>query len=222
MAPQQGSEATAARSSRPVGRPTRAPERREQILDAVERCIIEHGLAETTLARVAEIAEMPRSLIHHYMGSRDALLRATAARAIENVQSSVRAGLAELQDRAETMDFDHSLDVFFGPRMQDPRITRLVDELGVVSFRDDLVRELLANMYRTFVSHLEGDFKVAFPHAPADHRRTIAHAIVGLADAASRFQDYGVDAENFRRMRSTAARLVQDLRSKHIEMSEQS
>lgn len=156
------------------------------------------------------------------MGSRDALLRATAARAIENVQSGVRAGLAELQGRAETTDFDHLLDVFFGPRMQDPRITRLVDELGVVSFRDDLVRESLANMYRTFVSHLEEGFIAAFPHAPADHRRTIAHAIVGLADAASRFQDYGVDAENFRRMRSTAARLVQDLRSKHIEMSEQS
>ena len=193
---------------RRVGRPSRAPERREQILEAVERCIVERGIAGTTLARVADAADMPRSLIHHYLGTRDALLRATAERAVANVTRSVRAGLAEA---AEGDAIGRRLDVLFGPRMRDRRITRLIDELGVASGTDPHVRRLLAGMYEAWVSSLARELERAFPDAAADERRTVAHAVVALADAASRFGDYDFDPENLRRTRAVAERLVRAL-----------
>lgn len=197
---------------RPVGRPSRALERREQILAAVERCIVEHGLERTTLARVADEAAVPRSLIHHYLGNREALLRATASRATTNVERALREALTNEDLGSGVGDIDHALDVMFGPRSQDPAITHLIDELGVAALRNDVVRALMAEMYNSFVTSLEGELRRAFPHAPLAKQRTVAHAIVGLVDAASRFADYGFDAENFPRMRTVASQLIDSLR----------
>lgn len=193
---------------RRVGRPSRAPERREQILDAVEQCIIEFGIERTTMGRVAEAAGLPRSLIHHYLGNREALLQAAATRVVANIDRTLRQGLAEAP---EGDVIERLLDVLFGPRMQDQRITHLVDELAITSLRDANVRGLLADMYDAFVSDFERRLSRAFPEAEADERRTVAHAVVALVEASSRFADYDFDPENFRRVRTVAARLIEGL-----------
>ncbi|MEM7233345.1 MAG: helix-turn-helix domain-containing protein, partial [Planctomycetota bacterium] len=55
-------------------------ERTEQILDALERCVVHFGLGGTSLERIAEEAEMKRSILRHYVGNRDDLIVAMAER----------------------------------------------------------------------------------------------------------------------------------------------
>ena len=208
--PGNGSVRDAPPDRRRVGRPSLAPERREQILAAVERCIVEFGLSGTTLARVADAAGVPRSLIHHYLGTREEMLRAAASRTIANVDRIVREGMAEGQGDGRS-ELELSLDVMFGPRLQDRSIAVVIDELTGAAVRDEYVRELVAGMYGAFVSDSERVLAEAFPNAPADRRRTVAHAIVALVDSAARFETYGFESENFRRAREAAVRLVEGL-----------
>ncbi|MGH3225487.1 MAG: TetR/AcrR family transcriptional regulator, partial [Streptosporangiaceae bacterium] len=51
-----------------------AATRREQILDAVTRCVAEYGLEGTTLERVAEASGFSRGHIRHYVGNREEML----------------------------------------------------------------------------------------------------------------------------------------------------
>ena len=195
-------------TKRRVGRPSRAKERRAQILDAVEECIVEYGIERTTMGKVADVAGVPRSLIHHYLGNREALLQVAAARAVANVDRTLRQGLAE----SEGGDvIERLLDILFGPRMRDRRITHLIDELGAASLRDAGVRQLLADMYDSFVSDFERRLAKSFPDVPAEQRRDVAHAVVVLVESSSRFADYGFDPDNYRRARRIAARLIADL-----------
>lgn len=55
-------------------------ERVPQILDAFERCIIQFGIADTSLQRVAEEAGISRTTIHHYIGGRRELIKAAHKR----------------------------------------------------------------------------------------------------------------------------------------------
>ncbi|WP_150241515.1 TetR/AcrR family transcriptional regulator [Nocardiopsis quinghaiensis] len=56
-----------------MGRPSKAAERTEQILDAVGRCIVRYGMDGWTLERVAKEADLSRSLVRHFVGNRDEL-----------------------------------------------------------------------------------------------------------------------------------------------------
>jgi AcrR family transcriptional regulator len=200
----------APKERRRVGRPSLGPERREQILAAVERCIVEYGISGTTLARVADAAGVPRSLIHHYLGTREEMLRAAASRTIANVDRIVREGMAESEDDGRRA-LERSLDVMFGPRLQDRSIAVVIDELTGAAVRDEYVRGLVAGMYGAFVGQFEQVLAHAFPDAPADRCRTVAHAIVSLADSAGRFEGYGFEPDNFRRAREAAVRLAAGL-----------
>lgn len=62
-----------------MGRPSLAVQRRQQILEAVDRCLLEHGLAGTTVARIAQAASVQPSLIAHYFGNKDGLLNEALA-----------------------------------------------------------------------------------------------------------------------------------------------
>ena len=140
----RGEEAAPGR--RRVGRPSVGPERREQILAAVEECIIEYGIAGTTLARVADTAGVPRSLIHHHLGNREEMLRAAASRTIANVDRAVREGMAESEGDGRS-DLERCLDVMFGPRLLDRSISVVIDELTGAAVRDEYVRGLVGTSY---------------------------------------------------------------------------
>jgi len=66
-----------------MGRKDLSQQRTEQLLDAFEACISEHGLKGATLQRTAEKADMNIGMIHHYIGNRDALLRMSVERLAE-------------------------------------------------------------------------------------------------------------------------------------------
>ena len=61
-------------------RPSMANQRREEILDALERCILEKGIQATSLEYLADKANMKRTILRHYIGNRDDIICALSQR----------------------------------------------------------------------------------------------------------------------------------------------
>src|SRR5262249_19557223 len=66
-------------SPRPAGR-RRAPQQRQRILDAAEKCFIESGFHAATMARIAATAGISPGLIYRYFESKSAIVRAIIER----------------------------------------------------------------------------------------------------------------------------------------------
>lgn len=63
-----------------MARPSLAPQRIEEILDALETCILEYGIQATSLENIAEKANMKRTILRHYIGNRDDIICALSKR----------------------------------------------------------------------------------------------------------------------------------------------
>ncbi len=64
-------------------RPKLVDYRKQQILDAFARSIVQHGIGGTTLEKIAESAGMRRSILRHYVGNRGDLIEEMANRILD-------------------------------------------------------------------------------------------------------------------------------------------
>lgn len=63
-----------------MARPSLAPQRIEEILNALEECILKYGIQATSLENIAETAGMKRTILRHYIGNRDDIICALSKR----------------------------------------------------------------------------------------------------------------------------------------------
>ncbi|UOQ55956.1 TetR family transcriptional regulator [Leucobacter allii] len=91
-----------------MARPSVADERREQIIDATLRTIVEHGISGTTLDRIADAAGMSRGHVRHFVGNRDQLLLDTARAFYADDQGALAVLPGQVQD------LDGAVDHLFG------------------------------------------------------------------------------------------------------------
>ena len=74
--------------------------RRRQLIDATFATVQRHGLADTTMQRIAREAGLSAGMIHHYFADKNALLAATMRTLLTELRGDVVARLA-LADTAE-------------------------------------------------------------------------------------------------------------------------
>lgn len=63
-----------------MARPSMAAQRIEEILDALEVCILNQGIQAVSLENIAETAGMKRTILRHYIGNRDDIICALSKR----------------------------------------------------------------------------------------------------------------------------------------------
>lgn len=63
-------------------RPDLSAQRTEEILDSFERCIVQYGLEGSSLEKIGDEAGMKRTILRHYIGNREDLIRALSERVI--------------------------------------------------------------------------------------------------------------------------------------------
>lgn len=63
-----------------MARPSMAGQRRQEILDALEQCILKSGIQAASLENIAETAGMKRTILRHYIGNRDDIIVALSER----------------------------------------------------------------------------------------------------------------------------------------------
>lgn len=191
-----------------MGRPSLADERRPQILEAFEACVLKHGLEGSSLERIAAEAGLPRSLIRHYCGNREDLTRALIDGIIDRTVSFYR----DIIGRAGAAGGTRALvDYLLGAEFADSRDDALIDALMAVSHRDPRVREQLRQKYGTFERSVRRELRGAFPAAGAGDVRATAYALMCLAVGNASMHDLELPARGRDDARRVAMALVERL-----------
>jgi AcrR family transcriptional regulator len=191
-----------------MGRRSLAEQRRAEILDAVQVCLVKYGLAGTTLARIAQEAGMATSIIRHYLGDKDAVIQAAVDRALD----AVLAGFARALESVPPEDrLAATLDAMFAPRLAAPEINQVVDELIAHSYFHEFTRGRLAGIYREMQRRIDDGLRHAYPDAAEEQIGTVAHGLLALGHSGATFTWLRFDPANARRLRAAADVLVASL-----------
>lgn len=130
-----------------------AEAQRERILDAAQRCFVEHGFHAAGMARIAESAEMSPGLIYRYFENKAAIIQAIVERQLALVRADIHL------DRPVDLA-DELLACFDAPPASDLRRMNpaLVLELSAEASRDpqiaDTVRRFDADLRKELVDWL--------------------------------------------------------------------
>lgn len=186
-----------------MGRRSLKEERAEQILEAFERCVADHGLAGATLERVAEYAGLGRPAIRHNVGNREALIEAALERIATRHKHSYAAIADQLPSsgRVEAMLGYLFVGPFSGPADQEDAV---LDELFAVRHREPRVAELLDEVYADLQATLARELRREYPGASRARCRTVAYQLMALAFGHSTFSTLDIGA----RRGPTALRLA--------------
>lgn len=192
-----------------MARPSLAATRREQILDALERCLVRDGLERTSLQSVAAEAGVARPLIRHYFGNRDALLAAAVERAMVAYRADLEAALRAQPPGGDCLDA--FLDYLFLGRFVGNADRDRIFQALFATADDAGSRRLLRDTYRRFEDVCVAALRTAAPEAPAAATRATAYAIACLAEQSATFLAIGFPRTRARAARSAAAALARGL-----------
>lgn len=158
-------------------RPSLKAERREMILDAMERCVIRDGVNGATLERIAEEAGMRRSLLRHNIGNREQLIEALLERFIEQSDLAVQW----MQDHVgKTGKGKALLNVLFDESDQNHQLTLLGLSLTAASSGNEMIRQRMKQWNEGFVTTMDNQLKELFPKSTRRHRQDVAAGLVGI------------------------------------------
>jgi AcrR family transcriptional regulator len=166
-------------SRRAVGRPSIAKDRRPQIVESFAECIRRYGLHGATVERVAKLMGVSRSLVFHYFGDTDALVRAVT----EHIFSTTLNRLLPLRDTPEARRADAILDFLFqGPHYAELKDVVVMAEITSLAGRNKRVHAMLARAWDEGIEAMATALQSAFPKADAEACRSVGYALICLAE----------------------------------------
>jgi AcrR family transcriptional regulator len=187
-----------------VGRPKVDVERREQILVAFEACVIEYGLAKTTLQKVADKAGLPRSLVRYFVGNRAEMVQLLLDRMNEKADRSIAEQFPKDPTLAEL------LDLIFDGAFTDNTTNLIIDQLWELSRREPAVKQQLKQLYSSLKRRITAQMrKEGLPNR--DRHADIAQSLIALGYGEACFEDLGMKTK-----RRNTSRLCADALLAHL------
>jgi len=123
-----------------VGRPSLAVERRRQILDAVEECVVRYGLDGSTLERIAAEAGVTRSNLAHFVGNRDEIIEAALTLSADRYVEVMKTRLSHVPVEDQLGAY---LDLALEGSDETRRATVLLNALSATAVHDEHARVVL-------------------------------------------------------------------------------
>jgi AcrR family transcriptional regulator len=184
-----------------MGRPSLAEPRRRQIIDGLRAAIVKHGLAEASVQCIAEEAQVPPGLIHHYFDSKEALLIATFDQVVEDLRTPLLAELNVLDpERALARALDFLLLEFGADRER----RLLFAEIWIAAFRRPQLRKRIAALHVEMIGELAKLLERLPDRAGLNaENRDLATLLICYADGAEEqrmFDPEGIDPRRVRRL----------------------
>lgn len=174
-----------------MGRKSLAKQRREELLDAFERCIVQYGLEGTSLEQVAAEAGMTRSIIRHYIGNRDDLVDALIQRIITQYIARLEAEYADLSSE---QIIPYTLKTMFAQKQTvDLHDKIIIDVLMTAQDRYPRAKKMLAELYDALVKGFADDLRRAYPKASKTQCRQVAYALICLSEMNDSFMWVGMN-----------------------------
>ncbi|CDO58345.1 hypothetical protein BN1012_Phect131 [Candidatus Phaeomarinobacter ectocarpi] len=171
-----------------MARPQMGDERREQILEAFEKCVIRKGVAKTTLSDVAKESDLPRSLVRYFVGNRADMVDLLINRMIERAED----GLAHLRPKSRPQTTQDFVDFLFENTFANDLSNNVVGELWYMSERDESIRKRLAAMYGRVIHLMVAQMEADGIGSSAGQRRDAANIILSLVYGQASFRELGM------------------------------
>lgn len=188
-------------------RPKIDAERRAHILDALETCAVQNGIAKTTLSDVAREAGLPRSLVRYFMGNRDDMISKLFDRALERGEEE----FARHTDHKANPKMSDYLDFMFGGDFSSKADSRLINELSYFAEHNASAREKLRDLYDGICAKLVDQMKEDRLGKTDAARFDAAYSIFSLCYGYMTFDDVGLSPKNPRKLRKTAELILDQL-----------
>lgn len=194
-----------------MGRKKLVDQRQIEILDAFERCLLQYGLEECTLERVAQEAGKSRNIIRHYIGNRDDLIAAFVERILLRIKQ-VAADILENTPKQRLIP--NVLNFLFEERKVDspPDLgERMLGGMWRIREQSPLTQQALLNFYKEFEKILTEGLSHLYPNVPVKKCQEVAYSIICLAETNWVLGSVGVDISHTRMVLRSAEYLLQTL-----------
>lgn len=167
-----------------VGRKSVAAERREQILEAFQRCAVRSGLEKTPLREVAREAEIPVSNLHHYFRDRDEMVCELVRKIVDRIIEQLTAEVQDVEDPQAKLE--RCLDFVFGPKTLELEYGSLYYDCWSLAHRSETVRRVFQEQIH---AHRENFFETLggtkeFSSVSKTDLREIANILIALLEGA--------------------------------------
>ncbi|MCL1095442.1 TetR/AcrR family transcriptional regulator [Shewanella kaireitica] len=158
-----------------MARPSMAGQRREEILDALEACILAKGIQATSLENIAEAAKVKRTILRHYIGNRDEIICALSERWTLKYSLQWQELLKWLpqNNRAEAL-----IDSLFSTRTNEMVNSTIIGE-AIFSEAKRLAPIKLhqQQIMQEFIQHLVSVLSIQFANADPKNVELVAYGI---------------------------------------------
>lgn len=195
-----------------MGRPSKKTERTAEILAAFERCVIAKGLDGTTLDDVAREAGVQRATIRHFVGNREALIRAAVEKLITSFREAYQRQLGDPELSCEdVVRFFFSPAYIYGTHDQDRLLGIFSSSTKSDAFLRSMLRDLFANGGQRFAKVIQRDL----PDMPLEECNDLAYVILALAEQSAHFVWLGVSESGHKAAERAALEMVHSKRVKY-------
>lgn len=159
--------------------------RQEQILAALEACILEKGLAQTSLNDVAEQAGLARPLVRHFVGNRNVMVERLFERLIDRGEAQLEA----LSASKHPPSLKQRVDLLFGDLFSNRASNVVVSELWALARKNERIRPRLRALYDKVFDSLIDAMKTERLGKTRAQRRDAAYSLVSLAYGHASFRE---------------------------------
>ncbi len=155
------------------------PDRRQDITQALFRCLKKQGYANTSLKDIAKTADMSPSHLGYYFENKAAILEDLAAA----ICRQNLAGLPEFTGSTPSPWIDRLADFCLGPGNISTAVLSVIQELAGLAAHDDRLRKIKTRHTTAWRKYLESGFSNWTLRAGLSNRQAAWHAhalIVGF------------------------------------------
>jgi AcrR family transcriptional regulator len=170
-----------------MGRKNLSEERKNQLIDAFEECIIKYGLAEATLQRIAETANVNLGTIHHYIGNRDNLLEAMLQRFTEKAKKNNNLLLKVIPAK---IHLEYLLEHIF--KTEDQKMDQILSELFSASEHNSIIKQLLNNINNEYLKLISKELGNLNSDLDATEKSDIAYFLLALSYGSDILDGIGI------------------------------
>ena len=191
-----------------MGRKSLTTERREDILDAFEHCILERGIQGSSFQHIALVLGMDRNIISHYFGNREALVDAMTQRIVDDYDSRMDEALANQQQSDDILEL---VEAFYSQKRASERTEILWAEILAYATRSEDVRNRLRQSYDKMFSIVGEILKHQYPNAPKKQLQTAVYTVATLLDRSSTFEWIGVKGSTITSAKAAIGKVLESL-----------
>ncbi|MEM6452361.1 MAG: TetR/AcrR family transcriptional regulator [Cyanobacteria bacterium P01_D01_bin.105] len=191
-----------------MGRKSLATERKTDILNAFEQCILERGIEGTSFQHIAQVLGMDRKMVSHYFGNREALVDAMTQRIVGDFNARMNKATANLD---QSMDVMELVDAFYDEQHYTEKIEILWSEIFAYATRSEAVRECLRQSYDKMFQSVEEAMKREYPSAPKNQFRAAVYTVTILLDRSPTFEWLGVKGSPIKSAKAAIREVLRSL-----------